>query len=67
MNMNQSLDSVKVGSVFCKVAPFDLGDISNKSLVTCLHDFMEDDPICFPVLSKRLAEKSPTFRNKQQG
>lgn len=61
MNMNQSLDCVKVGSIFCKIAPFDLSDISNKSLVTCLYDLMEDDPICFPVLLKRLAQTSSTF------
>lgn len=46
-----------VRRVFREIAFFDLRNIPNKCLVARLHYFMEDDPVCFPILGDTKSEQ----------
>lgn len=40
--------------ILCEPIFFNLRNVSDECLVSCLHHFVEDDPICLAVLSNRL-------------
>lgn len=46
----ESMNPVVIRSVFKKVALFNLGNVPNECFLSCLHYFMEDDPIRLPIL-----------------
>lgn len=46
----ESLNTVVIRSVFKKVAFFNLGNVPDECFLSCLHYFMEDDPVRLPIL-----------------
>lgn len=51
------MNLVIVRRVFREIGSFNFCDIPNKCLVARLHYFVEDDPVCFPILIDSQSER----------